>query len=459
MKNKAIKPIELNNIEEHELNFDPAHFIRCHGTGNSQSPADTKTSIWDAAFEPDAKNPGKLTRNVATCGGNSLCITDIESGQVLMKYSHKDKSEDFYTLCWTLLPSEEGHESSILATGSAKGEICLFHPEKKVCFYTWPIVKNLTKLDKKRKRSIVPILAVNSLVFHSKNTTWLFIGLGNGVIYLYDIGNDLVIPNYSKVAPNQLLKLDPYLDEVYNILWTGDDSKWLLAGAKGGLVGWYIDETKILEENAASALKPVYIKLPKSSRPNVDNSYSIVDSICMIDESTIISKCILHGCMYVFNLTKTVTGYDTEEFDNAKRIEKDAKLVATLDWSKTDNYYMNIGCNSQGLICCGDDEGALWLYNQPGLNVNAPDVISDCKKESKLVKANIRLLWPDLQDEHLENSKEQPEKYRYDIVVDKVIISEDSQYLVAVTSNNMICIWKRQYNQEEKVSNLKSDIQ
>jgi len=448
MKNKIVRPQELNISQEHELSFDPAHFIRCHGTGNSQSPADTKTSIWDAAFEPDPQNPEKFTKNVATCGGNSICITNVESGQVLMKYSHKDKTEDFYTLSWTLLPSEEGNSKSILASGSAKGEICLFHPERKVCFYTWPLTKNLMKADKKRKKSAILNLAINSIVFHSKNKAWLFVGLGNGLLYLYTIGDDIIIPQYTQVVPQQLLKLDPYLDEVYNILWTGSDSKWLLAGAKGGLVGWNIDESKFLEKDVAYEPKPIYINLPKSTRPNADNSKSIVDSICMIDESTIISKCILHGCMYVFNLAKTVAGFDID--DTSKKEEKEAKVIATLDWSKTDNYYMNIGSNSQGLICCGDDEGALWLYDQPGLNINAPDVILDRNKEPQLVKANVRLLWPDLQDEHLENSVEYPEKTRYDIVIDKVVISDDGQYLVAVTSNNMICIWKRQEDQGTK---------
>ena len=51
-------------------------------------------------FEPDPSDPNKTTSLVATCGGNSICIIDVNSGTVLMKYKHKDIKENFYTLAW-----------------------------------------------------------------------------------------------------------------------------------------------------------------------------------------------------------------------------------------------------------------------------------------------------------------------------------------------------------------------
>jgi hypothetical protein len=41
-------------------------------------------------FEPDPENPDKTTSKVATCGGNSICIIDVTSGTVMMKYKHKE---------------------------------------------------------------------------------------------------------------------------------------------------------------------------------------------------------------------------------------------------------------------------------------------------------------------------------------------------------------------------------
>ena len=46
--------------------------------------------IWAVSFEPDPLNPGKTTSKVASCGGNSICITDVTTGSVLMKYKDKD---------------------------------------------------------------------------------------------------------------------------------------------------------------------------------------------------------------------------------------------------------------------------------------------------------------------------------------------------------------------------------
>ena len=44
-------------------------------------------------FEPDPQDATKTTSLVATCGGNSICIIDVNSGTVLMKYKHKDIKE------------------------------------------------------------------------------------------------------------------------------------------------------------------------------------------------------------------------------------------------------------------------------------------------------------------------------------------------------------------------------
>ena len=56
--------------------------------------------LLQVVFEPDPSDPTKTTSLVATCGGNSICIIDVNSGTVLMKYKHKDIKENFYTLAW-----------------------------------------------------------------------------------------------------------------------------------------------------------------------------------------------------------------------------------------------------------------------------------------------------------------------------------------------------------------------
>lgn len=74
--------------DEESFTYDPVHFIRSHSKNND--PADIQTQIWEVVFEPDPLDADKTTTKVATCGGNSICIIDVNGGQVLMKYKHKE---------------------------------------------------------------------------------------------------------------------------------------------------------------------------------------------------------------------------------------------------------------------------------------------------------------------------------------------------------------------------------
>merc|ERR1712179_585957 len=212
------------------------------------------------------------------------------------------------------------------------------------------------------------------------------------------------------------------------------------------MVGWNINAEKVLEDND-NVYTPVTVdfRMPKNDKGDVAGNGSIVDSLDVLNDYTVVSKCVMHGFLYVVDLANTIE--ELEEFDEktSTRTEKEAKIIAKLDWSKTDNFYMNMGCNRQGLICCGDDEGSLWVYEHPALGKHTTNGdLEYNEEEADLIKANIRLMWPDLQDVHLENSENIPERERYDIIVDKVSVSQDSEHIVAVTSNNMVCIWKRQ---------------
>ena len=70
-------------------------------------------------------------------------------------------------------------------------------------------------------------------------------GTSDGYVSLWDVGTPS-LPSYDGVNPVQLLKLFPDYGDVYNIAWTGDN-RWLLAGTAAGLVGWNIEDDKVLE--------------------------------------------------------------------------------------------------------------------------------------------------------------------------------------------------------------------
>lgn len=69
-------------------------------------------------------------------------------------------------------------------------------------------------------------------------------GTSDGYVSLWDIGTP-TLPSYEGVNPTRLLRCFPDYGDVYNIAWTGDN-RWLLAGTAAGLVGWHMDDDKIV---------------------------------------------------------------------------------------------------------------------------------------------------------------------------------------------------------------------
>ena len=62
---------------------------------------------------------GKVTRIVATCGGDCVCFIDSGTGSVLKRY--KKEREQFYALAWTTLSmageNDRTWKTNILAVG------------------------------------------------------------------------------------------------------------------------------------------------------------------------------------------------------------------------------------------------------------------------------------------------------------------------------------------------------
>lgn len=370
-----------------------------------------------------------------------------------MKYKHKDTKENFYTLAWTTLNlkskvSAQTKKTSILACGGSLGEVKLFHTHLKVCFHEW------WPVDKKH-----PGKSVNSLMFHTSEPTWLFCGTktgGVGAISLWDVGTP-TLPRFEGVSPKMLLNLLPDYGDIYNIAWSGTEMAWLLAGTAAGLVGWCIDAKKIKEDGSKYKPYMVDFLLPESEKDYVNGKQEnpIVDSLAVFSETTIVAKCANHGLIYMWDIkatTKDLQKAQSKKEDvqktqakmedlqiQANSIEKDATMMATLRWSDTDNWYMNLGCHKgKGLVVCGDDKGSMWLYNMPQMcKLNATPT------KDKVEPTNI-IKWPELQDDHPQpqNSRKGSQNCE-DVIIDKVAVSHDNLHIVAVTSNNMVCIWRR----------------
>ncbi len=92
--------------------------------------------------------------------------------------------------------------------------------------------------------------------------------------------------------------------------------------------------------------------MPESERDKGENP--IVDSLAISSSWTVVSKCALHGLIYVWDLKATLKEMDRQlqkkntngdQREETKVIEQDIILLANLKWSDTDNFYMNLGCH------------------------------------------------------------------------------------------------------------------
>lgn len=81
-----------------------------------------------------------------------------------------------------------------------------------------------------------------------------------------------------------------------------------------------------------------------------------------------------------------------------------------------------------GLLACGDDSGSIWLYDSKEIFNK-----SLLKQEQSAV-----IPWPTVQDTYDSRMVRQPE-----IVINKVVVNHDGSYIIAVTSTNLVCIWKK----------------
>ena len=172
------------------------------------------SQIWDVAFEPGRSDV------VATCGGRYLCVIKLDTGELLLKYSHKDRNQDLYALSWSTLDC-----GNILASGSNLGEIRLYDMTREVSFHHW---------NYKEKEKV----AVNAVQFHSGQPSWVLTGGGDSRVTLWDIGRPAP-PLYTGTRHAPLLQLDSEGGDLYSLAWVPDTS-WLMVGCVHGLVGWRI---------------------------------------------------------------------------------------------------------------------------------------------------------------------------------------------------------------------------
>ncbi|KAG8273132.1 hypothetical protein J6590_027469 [Homalodisca vitripennis] len=307
----------------------------------------------------------------------------------------------FYALAWTT-----NGKHTFLVTGGIRYTLHFIHPAEGIAFFC----RNIKVIKYKNH--------INSLLFHPKHWNLLICGGSHGEIHICNIGNP--IPPEYEMNFNVMQSFSTN-SEIFSMSYCPVNNM-LLTGCNDGLQGWCFPDPIEDIKHPIPVTSKKFILPTRSGNNDVQD---LVDSVEVVGDGVVATKCALHGAIYLWNLTATLASDST-----------DVKPTHVLRWSDTDNYFMFIGVQAEaGLLCCGDDKGMLWLYD---LNLLPPPD----PQTHIAVHASTLLPWPEITDRYTEK-KRKLSVTTYDIVIDKVALSSDRDYIVAVTNNNMVCIWER----------------
>ncbi|NXT37447.1 LRWD1 protein, partial [Pelecanoides urinatrix] len=407
--NKRSKTQADTEEEAEDVSAEPLHFLQCHSKGNSRE--DFKTQLWSCVFEPlldcgARKDPiVSSSRTVATCGGESVCLIDCETGTVLKKY--KVATEEFFSVAWTTLTmviSDSRKKShNILAAAGRRGIVKLIHVAADFCY-------GEIKAHKK------PIATV---CFSPTQETHLFTASYDKRIALWDIG----IPDCDyNFKASQLLVLEALAIPLRIALVPTCPDQYLLAGCEGGCFAWNI---KLDKEQKSRPWQAVF-QFPDEDG-GVTTSHR-VDGLAFLNDDVVVSKSSKPGCIYLWSWSRS---FDAKGKGCQRTVS--AVILAELEWSMTDLSYLTLStCPVKEYVFCGDEKGSVWMYNLS--NYTTAWSSAKGKRSEKRIPPTQILKWPELRA----NGGQLTE-----VLINNVVSDPTFTYLVVLTSVNITAIWKK----------------
>ncbi|NXD25959.1 LRWD1 protein, partial [Spelaeornis formosus] len=401
---------QANTEEEaaEDVSAEPLHFLQCHSKGNSRE--DFKTQLWSCVFEPVLDSGARKdpivssSRTVATCGGESVCLIDCETGTVLKKY--KVATEEFFSVAWTTLTmvinDSRKKAHNILAAAGRRGIVKLIHVAADFCY-------GEIKAHKK------PIATV---CFSPTQETHLFTASYDKRIALWDIG----IPDCDyNFKASQLLVLETSSIPLRIALVPTCPEQYLLAGCEGGCFVWNIK----LDKGQKSRPFEAIFQFPDEESMTTSHR---VDGLAFLNDDVVVSKSSKPGCIYLWSWSRS---FDAKGKGSQRTMS--AVILAELEWSTTDMSYLTLStCPAKEYVFCGDEKGSVWMYS---LSNYTPTWGSAKGKRSERRIAPTQILkWPELRV-----NREQPPE----ILVNNVVADPAFTYLVVLTSVNITAIWKK----------------
>ncbi|XP_069801439.1 leucine-rich repeat and WD repeat-containing protein 1 [Dendropsophus ebraccatus] len=384
-----------------QFDLEPLHFLQSHSKNNESD--DFRTQLWSCAFEPNLDS-SPSSKAIATCGGESVCVIDCETGKVLKKY--KVHGEEFFTLAWTTLTmiAKEGQkrEINVLAAGGRYGIVKLMHPEVGLCY-------GEIKAHKK---------AISIMCFSPTHDTFLFTGSYDKRIILWDIG----VPDFEyNFRASQLLTLETTSTPLRLCPVPASPDQHLLAACEDGCFVWDI----ALKKQQGRRSYEVEFNFPIYNKESKDSDFHIVDGLAFLSDDLVVSKSAMQGSIYVWSWKKSFVKQKSKSSKKAA-----AHILAELKWSDTDLPYLALTTSTDSYcVLCGDEAGKVWLYD-----------LESCKADfqkgvpCKALKEPTKVIdWPEpiARKEKVEKS-----------VINTVVMDPAMEYLVALTDKNIIAIWK-----------------
>ncbi|KAM6192721.1 leucine-rich repeat and WD repeat-containing protein 1 isoform 1-T2 [Sarcoramphus papa] len=404
----SLTPVK-NSKGKEDVSAEPLHFLQCHSKGNSRE--DFKTQLWSCVFEPlldcgARKDPiVSSSRTVATCGGESVCLIDCETGTVLKKY--KVATEEFFSVAWTTLTmviSDSRKKShNILAAAGRRGIVKLIHVAADFCY-------GEIKAHKK------PIATV---CFSPTRETHLFTASYDKRIALWDIG----IPDCDyNFKASQLLVLEALSIPLRIALVPTCPDQYLLAGCEGGCFAWNI---KLDKEQKSRPFEAVF------QFPDEDGGMTTshrVDGLAFLNDDVVVSKSSKPGCIYLWSWSRS---FDAKGKGCQRTVS--AVTLAELEWSTTDLSYLTLStCPAKDYVFCGDEKGSVWMYNLSNYTTGWSSAKG--KRSDKRIPPTQILKWPELRA----NGEQLTE-----VLINNVVSDPTFTYLVVLTSVNITAIWKK----------------
>ncbi|XP_023257393.1 leucine-rich repeat and WD repeat-containing protein 1 [Seriola lalandi dorsalis] len=387
------------------LCLKPLHVLQCHSKQDNSE--DFSTQLWACAFQPLPDSTGGGSRLVATCGGDSLCVIDCETGMVMKKY--KVHGEEFFSLAWsTVMMSRGGGASaqhcSILAAGGKRGLVKLIHPRNNVAY---------GEFRASRK-------ALSVLRFNHHQGNFLFTGSYDNKIVMWDIGGVDSQYNFKVV---QLLVLEISTTPLHICLPPSSPSAQVLTACEDGL---YCFNTQLGTNNSTkSRSKEMEITFPIYKKEDKDHDYHTVDGLSFLTDDIVASKNYMHDSIYLWSWSRTKA-----QRPDKKSMTVCAVVLAELQWTNTEIPYLALNtCPGQAYIVCGDDKGRLWTYHVTKLQKNSFQM-------GKPILPTEVLEWPMPVRKGL-SQVEGPS-------INSVAMDPELRYLVALSDKNMVIVWKRE---------------